>query len=285
MIQRDEFQGIPYVIFLPETFLRFKPLPLVVLFRAHPDEWFQARQDPSRGRRTVFLVVQDLIEKEKISPCAFLFPSTQSLDGSEFYFAEDVFSADLRQSQGSFLTQKLFHEELLPSMAEKYPVDISRVSLDGFSLGGFTSLSYAFQSPRRYQSVGSFDGALLDYDFDNRRVSPGTPSDLTFDQFPYLFGDDPQEEFFRARNPMDLVGSVPLSSPLFLMATAEETPTANRPRVEQFAERMQSAGIENHAPQLLIHQESRHNWFWVDQYLTQSLPFHAACLNGVSQAP
>jgi len=279
MIQRDEFQGIPYVIFLPESFLRFKPLPLVVLFRAHPDEWFQVRQDASRGRRTVFLVVQNLLEKERLSPCAFIFPSTQSPEGSEFYFADDVHAANLRQSQSPYLSQRFFHDEFLPSVAEKYPVDIERVSLDGFSLGGFTSLSYAFQSPGSYRSVGSFDGALLDYNFDNRRVSPETPSDLTFDQFPYLFGEDPQELFFRSRNPMDLVGSVSQPSPLFIMATAEETPTANRPRVEQFVSRMEVSGVENHAPQALIHTESRHNWFWVDEYLSQSLPFHAACLN------
>ena len=48
-----------------------------------------------------------------------------------------------------------FVDKFLPELAEKYPVDIDRVSLDGFSLGGFTSLSYSFSYPDRFISTGS----------------------------------------------------------------------------------------------------------------------------------
>ena len=58
----------------------------------------------------------------------------------------------------------------------------------------FHILSY----PNRFVSTGSFDGSILDYNYDNK-VTPDSPSDLSFDQFPYLFGSDPDETLFRSQ--------------------------------------------------------------------------------------
>ena len=279
MIERGQHQHIPYVIYLPDAFLQKGPLPLLVIFRACPDEWFRPRQDDSRGRRNVFLIITDLIEKGWLEPCAFLFPRTCNQDLTEFYFADGIYHPEGRTSSESYLDRDGFENELLPELAQKYPLDVSRVSLDGFSLGGYTSLIYSFLSPGRYISTGSFDGSLLDYEYDNRRISPDTPSDLTFDTFPYLFGPDPDEEFFRTRNPADLLLGGQEVPNLFVMGTAESTPTSNRPRVEHFSRIMEEKGIENHAPQLIIDENSTHDWYWVDEYLYRSIPFHAKCLN------
>jgi len=279
MIERSHFQHIPYVIYLPDAFSQVGPLPLLTIFRASPDEWFQSRLDDSRGRRNIFYIVTDLIEKGWLEPCAFLFPSTCSQDQKEFYFADNVYAPEHLESNEPFLTQEFFENGLLPEIGNRYCLDVSRVSLDGFSLGGYTSLSYSFLSPGRYRSTGSFDGALLDYGFDNRKITPDTPSDLTFDTFPYLFGEDPDEDLFRSKNPADLLESGVEVENLFIMSSAELTPTSNRPRVENFLEILETKGIANQADGYLIDDNSTHQWYWVDEYLYRSLPFHARCLN------
>ena len=42
MIERNVIAGIPCVIYLPDPFLVGSKLPLITLFRASPDEWFQS---------------------------------------------------------------------------------------------------------------------------------------------------------------------------------------------------------------------------------------------------
>ena len=282
LIERSSYNGITYVVYIPDAFLNDGPLPLLTLFRANPDEWFQSRQDESRGRRNVFHVVTDLIQKSWLEPCAFLFPSTCSENQSEFYFGDDVYSPQYLSTTAPYLTKNLFENGLLPELEQKYHIDTSRVSLDGFSLGGYTSLSYSFLSPGRYVSTGSFDGALLDFDYDNRRITVNTPSDLTFDTFPYIFGEDPEENFFRSRNPADILKLGGKVSKLHIMHTADLSLTSNRPRVENFLELLNSAGLENHVETALIGEHSSHQWYWVDEYLYRALPFHAHCLNSVS---
>jgi hypothetical protein len=281
MIEKTNFQGIPYVIYIPDQFKHIEHLPLIVLFRGHPDEWFNPKEDSSRGKRTVFTIIWDMISKGFLEPSAFLFPCTCSVDRQEFYFADNIHFPDLRTSKDPVLSQPLFEQAFLPHIQQKYGVDIKRVSLDGFSLGGYTSLAYSFLNPGRYASTGSFDGSILDYEYDNRTISPDTPSDVTFDQFPYLFGNNPESEFFRSKNPMDLViNAQKAPDNLFIMASNDKKPESNLLRVLQFTENMKSKSIKNHAEQLLIDEDSRHEWYWVDEYLYRALPFHSKILNG-----
>lgn len=281
MIVREEYEGIEYVLYLPDAFLGEEKLPLITLFRAGPEEWFQSRQDDSRGKRNLFTLTIDLIEKSFLKPCGFLFPRTNTRDGSRYYFSKGPF---VQEPKGeAVLSQQFFEEKLLPHLAENYPVDIERVSLDGFSLGGYTALSYSFTNPQRYKSTGCFDGALLDFHFDNRSISPDTPSDLCFDEFPYLFDAEPSEEYFRSQNPLDLAQRGQFPPNLFVMASADTHPTSNRPRMEKLAEFMHNHGVVNHAQELIIDENSRHEWYWVDEYLYRALPFHSHKLQEESE--
>lgn len=286
MIERNFFNSIPYVIYVPDSFLSRQKLPLLALFRAHPDEWFNSAEDKSRGRRTVFRIIHDMINKGFISPMAFVFPCTCSFNRQEFYFGPDVYAPELKKSPDPFFTHKSFELEFLPFLAKKYNLDIDRVSLDGFSLGGYTSLSYSFLSPGRYLSTGSFDGSILDYAYDNRRIYPETPSDITFDELPYVFGSDPDEDFFRSINPMDLVLHARIPANLFIMASNCHRPESNRPRVQKFLHLLQERGGKNNAPASIISEDSQHEWYWVDEYIYRSIPFHSAILhNQVPKTP
>lgn len=282
MIERDIIAGIPCVIYLPDQFSSHSKLPLISIFRAKPDEWFQSRLDHSRGKRNVFTVVKDLIDHDYLKPCGFVFPQTSNNANNEFYFAAQVQQKNLCLDPPEIILDvDYFCDVFLTDLATKYPVDIRRVSLDGFSLGGFTSLSYSFSRPQRFVSTGSFDGSILDYEMDNKRINPKTQSDLTFDTFPYLYGEDPDEVAFRAQNPLDILQRSDSVVPenLFIMHSSEETPTSNKPRVLKFLVSLRNRGIVNSAPNALLHENSMHEWYWVDEYLFRSLPFHSQCLN------
>lgn len=279
MIERNFFNSVPYVIYIPDNFISASPLPLLVLFRAHPDEWFNSGEDHSRGKRTVFRIIHDMISKSFISPMAFVFPCTCSFNRQEFYFGADIYAPGLRQSADPFMNHQIFESAFLPFVAKKYHLNIEKVSLDGFSLGGYTSLTYSFLSPTRYLSTGSFDGSILDYSYDNRRLYPDTPSDVTFDQLPYVFGSDPDEDFFRSVNPMDLVCHAKIPKNLFIMASNCQKPESNLPRVKKFLTLLQERQEVNHAPSAIISDNSQHEWYWVDEYLYRSIPFHSSILN------
>lgn len=281
MIERTEIAGIPSVIYLPDPFLGNGKLPLITIFRAKPDEWFQSRLDHSRGKRNVFTVVKDLIEHSYLRPCGFVFPQTCNQNGTEFYFTSHVTERQFcAEPPETIMDVDHFCEQYLPELGQKYDVDIDRVSLDGFSLGGYTSLAYSLLKPGRFVSTGSFDGSILDYEFDNKAVTPETPSDLTFDVFPYLYGSNPLEANFRAVNPTDIIQNSDREVPsnLFIMHSNENHPTSNKPRVLKFLELMQEKEISNGAGDALLHENSMHEWYWVDEYLFRSLPFHSKCL-------
>lgn len=280
MIERNSCDGIDYVIYRPEQYTEISQLPVVVMFRAKPDEWFQARQDSSRGKRNAYLVISDLIAKGFVKPAAYLFPCTCSEDESEFYFCEDLKAPQDRLSDSPYLTRKIFEDHLLPQVCEQYDLDLNRVSLDGFSLGGYTSLVYSFLSPEKYMSTGSFDGAILDYEHDNIEIFPDTKSDLRFDFFPYIFNGIPSKEEFSNIDPVTrLSESQLIPQNLFICCSNSTAENSNKPRVMKLQQAMESNGIVNHAKEPIIDVNSSHEWFWVDEYLYRCLPFHTHVLN------
>ncbi len=281
MIARGTFEEIPFVIYIPDAFLKEQQLPLITLFRAWPDEWFNTREDSSRGRRSVFTVITDMIAKGFLKPAAFVFPATACLESQEYYFADSVYAPAFRKSQNPCLTRQIFEQGLLPYLKSQWPkLDIRRVALDGFSLGGATALTYAFANPARYLSVGSFDAVLMDYERDNRLMYPQTPSDVTFQDFPYVYGDNPDAEWFRSINPLDLIDHADLPVYLYMVASNDDSLQANAPRVIEFQKKMRRRGITNYAASPVLHPESAHEWYWVDEYLYRALPFHTHALNG-----
>ncbi|PCJ16269.1 MAG: hypothetical protein COB02_16585 [Candidatus Cloacimonadota bacterium] len=280
MIERNNYNGIEYVIYRPEQYSKIDNLPVVVLFRGHPDEWFQSRQDTSRGKRNSYLVINDLITKGYVKPAAYLFPATCNSALDEYYFCHDLKAPKQRNNQENYLTHQNFETEFLPDVCKQYNLDENKVSLDGFSLGGYTSLVYSFLSPEKYISTGSFDGAILNYETDNIKLNPKTTSDLTFDSFPYIFGGIPSQKDFESIDPLFKISNdfiIPKN--LFISGTNCNLENSNKPRVKLLLETMQSKNINNHCDASIIDINSSHEWFWVDEYLYRALPFHTHKLN------
>lgn len=264
-----------FILALPEN--AQAPLPAVILFRANPNEWLNPHQDQHRGGRHLLGIMQDLIEKDYSKPLAFILPRTCN-------FAEDCFvpygqalRPDLifaRQGLGNGNIDAYLDQEVIPKALESGLI-LNKLAVDGFSFGGAAALYQALRRPARFVSVGSFDGSFLDWEFDNPLISPGTPSDLRFDDFPYLFDYPPNEQVFKQSNVLDQLKRPYSLPPAMIHFAAAEHPTANGWRVREV---LKTGKIHNHAEIAWMHPASEHTWYWADEHLYRSLPFHASHL-------
>jgi hypothetical protein len=257
------------------------PLPGVVLFRGAPEEWLNPNQDGTREGRSLLTVMDDLIASGLCAPLAFILPRTTNDSMTSFVTQGTALRPELiedRSFLGTCRMDDFFDQELLPTAFETGLIAEGAVSLDGFSLGGVAPIHHALRRPDAFRSCASYDGALLQYEFDNPEVTPDTPSDLRFDWFPYLFGFPPDEAAFRAVNPIDIVSRGDFRMPPAMIHYASErSPEENGWRVREFLERSR---IRNFAEDPAMSPLSAHTWRWVDEHLYRSLPFHAHYLYG-----
>lgn len=259
-----------FLIVLPEG--AQPPLPAVLLFRAAPEEWLDPHQDAHRNGRTLLTVMQDLMQKGYSPPLAFVLPRSCNYAGSAFVAHGRALRPDLIPEPAGLGTadfDAFLDRELIPKALATGLIS-DRLALDGFSLGGAAALAHALRRPERFTSVASFDGSFLDWAFDNVLISPDTPSDLRFDFFPYLYGFPPDEAAFRAANPLDRLQRPFSLPPAMIHYAAAEHPTANGWRVRELLNY-----VSNQAENPVMHPASAHTWYWADEHLYRSLPFHA----------
>lgn len=278
MIQRFEWFSktlntpVYYLLVRPDGFEH--PMPAVLLFRGAPEEWLNPEQDESRDMRTALTVLNDLIAKAYMPPLALVLPCTTNIRQDAWISYGRAKHPELIASPEGLGTgdmDRFIDEELIPHVL-KTGLVLDRFAIDGFSLGGAASIYHALRRPERFVSLGSFDAALLDWEFDNPEIYPETPSDLRLDWFPYLCGYPPDEAHFRAHNPLDLIQSDFILPPAMIHHAAEEHPTANNWRVRLFLDQSE---IDNQAELAMMHIASAHNWYWCDEHLYRTLPFHA----------
>lgn len=257
------------------------PLPGVVLYRGAPEEWLNAEQDDSRQGRTLLTVMQDLMDAGLSAPLAFILPRTANGDMSAFASYGSALRPDLiedRSYLGTCRMDDFLDQDILPRAFATGLVVEDLVSIDGFSLGGAASIQHALRRPDLFRSCGSYDGALLEFAFDNPEITPDTPSDLRFDWFPHLYGFPPDEAAFRAENALDVVGRGDFRMPPSMLHYASErSPDENGWRMRAFLE---TSAIENAAEDATMSPESAHTWWWADEHLYRTLPFHARWLYG-----
>ena len=264
-----------YLIITPEA--KAHPLPAVMLFRGRPEEWLNPHEDASRRGRNLISVYQDLRAKGYCRELAFILPQTTNLSGSAFIShgrAQKPELIDDKSMLGNGRMDDFIYDELIPHAAQTGLIDPQRLSIDGFSLGGASSIYHALNRPELFRSCGSYDGSFLDFEFDNPLLKQDTPSDLRFDQFPYLFGFPPNENVFRKQNPIDMAksGLAKDLPPAMIHFSNNQSPESNGWRVRRL---LQSAPIENHAQRPDLDEASDHQWWWVDEHLYRSLPFHS----------
>lgn len=261
-----------YLIALPEGIR--EALPAVMLFRANPHEWLNPHQDEHRGGRHLLTVMQDLIHKGYSRPLAFILPRTSNFAENAFISSGKALAPEKIQDArglGNGAIDDFLDQELIPH-ALNTGLILDQLAIDGFSLGGAAALYHALRRPERFVSVGSFDGSFLEWCFDNPLISPDTPSDLRLDLFPYLYGFPPDEQLFRQTNVLDRLERPYQLPPAIIHYAAANHPTANGWRVRAVLE---SPGLVNQAVEPCLHPYSAHNWYWADEHLYRTLPFHS----------
>lgn len=274
-----------FLVVIPEP--KPHPLPAVLLLRGKPEEWLNPYEDSSRRGRNLLSVYEDLRGKGYCQELAFILPQTCNDSGTCFISHGEALHPELIEDKSQIGQGKIdafLDAELLPHCAESGLIDIARLSIDGFSLGGASAIYHALRRPEFFRSCGSFDGSFLDFDFDNPLVTPDTPSDLRFDLFPYLFGFPPDEKIFRKQNPIDMAkqGLGKHCPPAMIHFSNNQSPESNGWRVRRF---LDLAQLENQTTESNLDEASDHQWWWVDEHLYRSLPFHSHFLySGLSQS-
>lgn len=256
------------------------PFPGVILLRGTPEEWLDKACDESRGGRNLLTVLEDLMVQGFCPPLAFILPRTTNASQTAFISHGIALRPDLIVDPsfiGCGAMNDFFDLELIPRVVATGLVLPGALAIDGFSLGGASSIYHALRRPDLFVSSGSYDGAFLKYEYDDPRIFPDTPSDLRLDEFPYLFGYPPDVASFRWHNVLDVVRQISdrqwQDYPRMMIHYAnEEGPTANGWRVQEL---LATPGLRNYAYTPSLHPQSAHNWWWTDEHLYRTLPFHA----------
>lgn len=253
------------------------PVPGLMLFRSVPEEWLNKSQDSTRGGRNIISVLNDLMQKSYCPPMAFILPRTSNeSETANVPYGKALYPELIKDKTyiGNGDMDGFIFNELIPRTFVSGIVKDGLISVDGFSVGGASAIYYAMKRPDLFASFASYDASLLKYEFDNPQIYPGTPSDLKFSDFPYLYGYPPDEDYFRSINPMDLISDIPMP-PGMIHYSNSQSPAANGWRVKNF---LNKSKIRNYASQSLLNHYSDHTWWWADEHLYRSLPFHARFL-------
>lgn len=131
-----------------------------------------------------------------------------SPDGYQLYYS-DTFDGQQRY-------ELFFTTELLPAIDHRYRTVATREgrSIVGFSMGGFGALTLALRHPGLFSAVAALSASIRT---DSQYVSEGPQKDWDY-QWGRIFGAVGQEgtarltPYYRARNPKDLVASMPIDS-------------------------------------------------------------------------
>ncbi len=282
-------------IYFPASYgYQSEPHPVLYLFRGHECEWV-GRQDGRPGLirtldhyiaspdATRFVVVlAGFMENSRMTQGV---PVNWSADGKErgvgngrfedhFYEIKDWVEANCRVGQGR-----------------------GYAALDGFSMGGYSSMFLATSRPDLFGSAGAYDPSLMwEGQLDTRESATGKDDILWFSDTcaPYFRRAKTWDRRKMERhNPLALITKAngkrlsDLRSLRFHVRSAADERIGNVDRTRHFVEALEHRGLNNtfDGPELLLDSQARHSWYWADYHLTSTLPLHAAALQKIRRTP
>lgn len=261
--------------------------PVLYLFRGYESEWINKHQDGTRQGRNVIDVYEELLAAGRVGPMLLVFPGLSSDDNSVPGLAINMRSATLTRAPGigTGRFEDYFLGELIPYVDAHYRTVASKAGrgLDGFSLGGFTSVKIAAQHPEKFTTVGAFDGTHFYANSDDTRIDAARDA-VTFanPMFDPVFGR-PRDLAFAARNngPSLVAQSTPAAMQSLCWfiqfgPRAAEPDDSNYLRGEYLLEKLRAKGVTNEIASVL---PGGHNWKTADEHMRQTLPLHWSVLN------
>ncbi len=269
-----------YYVYLPEDYKKNvrTRYPVVYILRGHEREWVNPNEDQSREESTVIEIYEKLLNENKIGPMILVFPSMASSDntinglGVNFVNPpEGIKGVGTGKFEDYFIVDLIEHIDTnYRTLATKYGR-----AIDGFSLGGFTSVSIALKHPDLFCSVGAFDGTFLYYD---NLIDSYDDTVFYNSLLNHAFGTPRDREFAVLNNPANLIkdGDIhKLSTLAFHIQSAPKTqePRANYHRTKHLLEIMNEKGLTNSFSTGVL-ENSRHNWISADRHMELTLPLH-----------
>lgn len=268
-------------VYLPDGTLtaRGRRYPVVYFFRGHEDEWVNPTQDPSRRRRTVIDVYEELVRLGKVGPMVLVFPGIASSDNHVSGLLVNMKEPKRAARHGGVGTGKFedyFVKELIPLVEEHYPVKKGGAHRGaiGFSLGGLMTAKIALQHPGLLTSVGAYDGTFIWHD-------PSDDQTLHKHIFDAGFGVPRDLAFVEKNSPMHLIETFPKKELERMRWFVEFGPEWAEPhdsnfyRGKEFLRRLLRMGGTNVGG---VVADGRHNWATADHHVRRTLAAHWAAI-------
>ena len=285
-----------YNIYLPPRYNQSEDrYPVLYLFRGHEDEWFDPYMDHSRGGNAIQHLADELIQTAAIGKMIIVGVSMTSDDGQVYGLGMNMLNPKLAKAHngiGSGKFEDYFTQDFIPHIDSTYRTIADRAGrgMDGFSLGGYTSVMLAIKYPQLFSSVGSYDGSHMFRDLNDPRLSFGKHDDYLWvrndKMFAPVFRKPGKKKYdishLLSYNPLNILDELfgyekgLLQSIRFYIKTAAfDGFQGNRDRGVHLVTLFQLHGIENHASSLILSSDAHHTWKFADLHMRETLKKHS----------
>ncbi len=214
-----------YYIYLPPNYdSTIERYPVVYLFRGAASEWTNDGQDGSR-KGTIKTVADSLIAKNAMGNVILVMPGFSAPPIGNDYLS--------------------FYQELIPQVDKTFRTYKSRWmrGIDGFSLGGLTTLTMMSTHPNYFSSIGSYDGTFSLFN-----------KSLLTNASPALIAE--------------------LKRLKILFHSASLLGQSNYNNNLEIVNLLAQKGITNTFLQLILAPNALHNWYFADLHMAINFPYH-----------
>jgi predicted alpha/beta superfamily hydrolase len=260
--------------------------PAVYFLRGHEREWFNPSEDGSRNGNTLQKIADTLLSMGEIGKMILVGPSTASNDNSVPAPGVNMLAPGTSAGIGSGKFEDYFTVDLLHYIDSAFRTipDREHRGIDGFSLGGYTSVMMGLKHPELFSSVGCYDGTHMWYNLDDTRVS-GTPPDdgtwLSGNTFDQTFGSPRNVSYMLQYNSVNILLAADTSQlrkirsvKFCIHSAAFDGLQGNIDRGRHVVNNLLGKGIVNSFSDIRVDANAIHNWHYADLHASQSLVKH-----------
>ncbi|MCB9833998.1 MAG: hypothetical protein H6807_16170 [Planctomycetes bacterium] len=270
-------------VYLPDGYGReTRGYPVLYLFRGHEEEW-AGRQD---GRPGLKSTLDRMIGAGTIQPLVVVLPGFMPPSRRHQGVPLDWCGDAAAEGAGNGRFERHFFE-VKSLVEERFAVRVGRrhSALDGFSMGGFSSVYLGVKYPHLFGSVGAYDGSFMwPRQIDPRRAPRGRACRLWFGESTapiFRDGCGWHLELMERANPMSWLKlrggrrGRELRSMRFHVRAAGTEAVGNLDRNLALDEALLAAGCFNSfRDDPVLSGEARHDWKWADRHLEGTLVLH-----------
>lgn len=267
--------------------------PTLYLLRGHESEW-AGRQD---GREGLVAVLDRSIEDGVIAPLIVVLPGFMEPSRKSQGIPVNWSAPTGARGVGTGRFEDHFFE-VKAFVERRYRAAGGRANaIDGFSMGGYSSVYLAAKYPHVFASAGAYDGSFMWPDqIDPRRRPRGRACRLWHSESTAPFFRNGrgrwQHDKMERHNPLTWLRLAKgqrlrmLRSLRFHVRAAGSESIGNVDRTLNLIAAMERAGVRNSfaGPKLILDRRAQHTWRWADVHIEETLRLHDAALSEVRAA-